>query len=525
MMKKLFAFILVVAMLMSMAVIVPFAADMEGDWQTRRFGPNYSDDPDFTAYPPAPGYEYTDEGFSTIPANYEGTSPSFVVQTKDKINIQDGVYLKFRIDEFSYGGPDGKADCWITMNVWNNQTVNIGPTPNAYGDGYGLLSRSDGINVEGAQVRAAAAHDWNYVPAVFDDEDRQIFTWQITYSETDGYQMFLNGQAIRQEENVDFGAAMDRMAENGMAYLGVAIQSAYAGGVASMTILEFGTSEEDAVPPSGSDRVEPETNMNVPAPIIDPDTVPLNQPAALYNAETVTNPLLGASGFELTPLGDNGFNVHPTTNIGFVTWTFRPNVSVDIDDFPYFAIMYKDFWGGGTIWVGAGVNMGANNDCKTSFSVYEGVLYDEEEFFDYGMAIINIADYGEDRLNMLRVDMGASEDFEICYMGVFRSWEEAEAYGNSYLGREVTADTTADTTADNTDDTTADNTDDTTADNTAGTTADVETGAETKAEAGTSAENVTDATEAEGGCASTLGFGLLAVVALAAPMLLKKKED
>ena len=114
-MKKLLVMLVILSMIVSMAVIVPSAADIEGDWTTYRNPLDYFEpDPETgevtESYRPAAGYEYTSEGLTIKPADYTGTNPFMKVETKDKHNLKDGLYLKFRIDSFSYKGEEGKAD-------------------------------------------------------------------------------------------------------------------------------------------------------------------------------------------------------------------------------------------------------------------------------------------------------------------------------------------------------------------------------------------------------------------------------
>jgi len=118
------------------AVITPAAA-VECDWITLRQANDYHEvDPETGEEPPyqaAPGYTYTDEGFTTIPADYTGTCPYFNIRSKDKYDIRDGLYIQLRVDDFSYKGPDGNADEWVLFSLWDSE--NIAPGQSGYGDG------------------------------------------------------------------------------------------------------------------------------------------------------------------------------------------------------------------------------------------------------------------------------------------------------------------------------------------------------------------------------------------------------
>ena len=138
-MRKLLSLFVCAVMLLAMipvATLSSGAAEVEGDWMTYRQANDYNEpDPDTgeePAYRPAPGYHYTDEGFSTKPADYTGTSPFMTVQSKEKHGLKDGLYLKFRIDDFSYKGPDGNSDEWIALSLWDSQKVAPGDTQYVY---------------------------------------------------------------------------------------------------------------------------------------------------------------------------------------------------------------------------------------------------------------------------------------------------------------------------------------------------------------------------------------------------------
>ena len=189
-MKKLVVLLLTVAMLLSMAVIVPAAADVDGDWITLRQANDYpevdpetGEEPSFT---PAPGYEYTSEGFTTIPADYTGICPYFNIRSKDKYDIKEGLYLQLRVDDFSYRGPEGIADEWILFSLWDSE--NIAPGQNGYGDGwFGLIRGSGG-------GEAATFEDETITPEL-DDQGREIYTFEVEWDGSQ-YNFTLNGVPI-----------------------------------------------------------------------------------------------------------------------------------------------------------------------------------------------------------------------------------------------------------------------------------------------------------------------------------------
>ncbi len=108
--KRILALIICAVMLLTMfpvAVLTIGAADIEGDWTTYRSADEYEtpeEGEEPIIYKPEAGYEYTSEGFTVVPADYKDTTPFMTVQTKEKQSIKDGIYVEFRIDDFSYDG-------------------------------------------------------------------------------------------------------------------------------------------------------------------------------------------------------------------------------------------------------------------------------------------------------------------------------------------------------------------------------------------------------------------------------------
>ncbi|MBQ8408544.1 MAG: hypothetical protein IJY39_06720 [Clostridia bacterium] len=101
-MKKIFSTILVAALMLSMLsalAIVPTSA-IDGDWIVYSKADHYMDDYEGDIMS-IPGYEYTDDGLKVIPADWRDFTPGAGVQTKEKVDIKEGVYMEVRVDEFS----------------------------------------------------------------------------------------------------------------------------------------------------------------------------------------------------------------------------------------------------------------------------------------------------------------------------------------------------------------------------------------------------------------------------------------
>ncbi|MBO5511227.1 MAG: hypothetical protein J6B24_05795, partial [Clostridia bacterium] len=148
--KRIIAMLLCALMILSMIPVMAIStsAAADGMWNTYRFASEY-DDPDEepdpneepSVYKPEPGYTYTSEGFTIVPADYTDTTPSMSVVSKDKQNIKDGIYLQFRIDDYSYDGGTG-ADQWICLSLTTEEKVAPGSTN--YGGGWLTLIRGTG---------------------------------------------------------------------------------------------------------------------------------------------------------------------------------------------------------------------------------------------------------------------------------------------------------------------------------------------------------------------------------------------
>ena len=514
-MKRMLAMLLVTAMLVSMAVICPAAA-VEGDWITLRQANDYHEvDPETgeeSPYQAAPGYTYTDEGFTTVPADYTGTCPYFNIRSKDKHNLKDGLYLQIRVDDFSYKGPEGNADEWILFSLWDSE--NIAPGQSGYGNGWFGLIRGEGGGAD-------ATFEGETITPVLDDQGREIYTLEVEWDGSQ-YNFSLNGVAVAKSASIT--TTLNNTDKNGDFYVGISIQSTVKDGVAALSILKFGTSEKTAVTPVGDDSAEPEPNNNIVADMMDPANIGVNQPAVSWDASQYKN--VTGQALDFVALGNNAYRVTALEANGFFTWTVRKDVSYAVEDFPVMAIMVKDFWKSGTLWYFCGDIVGVSGDHRTVFNAYDGTYYEGDNELDlasYSLILVNLEYLCEGRINGFRIDFNGMDianeaEFEICYMGCFRSEEEAEAYGAAYLG--LTADETA---APDDDETTAADGGDTTAAPDGDATAAPDDGDATDAPvADTTTEAPTE--PAAGGCGSVVGFSLAALIALAGAYVCKKRD-
>ncbi|MBO5110406.1 MAG: hypothetical protein J6D21_06785 [Clostridia bacterium] len=522
-MKRILATIVALSMLLSMAVIVPQAVDIEGDWTTYRHPADYQEiDPDTGEEPPykaAPGYQYTDEGFTTIPADYTGTYPFYKVETKEKFNLKDGVYLQFRVDDFAYQGADGRTDEWMAVTLGTDKNLTPGYTGTASGwaglirgagggsQAYWGTTAMIGKTENSAGASAELGGMANIIPEV-DEEGREIYTFEVKWNGT-SYDIILCGVVHPTSRTIS--SHLESVDKNGDFHIGMIFYSGVKDSKASMTILKFGTSKEDAIAPAGSDTKQPEPNNNIVADMMDPSTIEENKPGVYWDA-TLYGDNTG-SEVQISAQGDNSFHVTVPASESYMHWKVRKDTSYAVEDFPVFAMMVKDYWYDGLLWYNCGDIVNATGGYNMNFSASDGIYYEGEGLDDYALILLDLTDLCSGRINsfmiqFMGVDMEYPE-FDICYMGCFRSEEEAKAYGSSYLSAE-----------EKTEESKVEETDEPVVDTDAPQDTDAAT---TPVEGATDSENQDDSNE--NGCKSIVTYGMAGIVALAACLFLKKKKE
>lgn len=560
-MKKLIALLIAAMMIVSLIPVmaVSTSAAVEGLWDTYQGAGSYpdpDDEPD-TVYVPESGYEYTSEGFSIVQPNWgKDVAPFVTVSTKEPQPIKEGIYIKFRVDAYSYGGDIG-SDHWIAITVNTGKVENgldddfaegavsgkVQPGNTGYGGGWLTLLRGVGDgNVtsiahltdpktetfggsflpEGAGVAA---------PAELDAEGREIHTFEITW---DGSQYDIKLNGVSHPNMAGATALLERLSSTGDFFIGITMMDGYKGGDGcDLTILEYGTSAADATKPVGDDSKAPESNEVVIADIADPSTIEANMPAILWSPETYN--LQTGNNVNFTPKGDNTWAASATEALVFFNLSPKRSWSYDATDFPVFGIMLRNIWvDTGTLWYAAGEYSGATDGLTVPFSVYDGQFYGEDQ--EYVFVPCDLEGLWEGRINSIRLDMNiedeTSREFDLCFAGMFRSEAEGYAYAEAWLAAngvttpDEPGDDPADTGDETTEDTQAGNVEDTTA---AGNTEDTTVAGndnETVADGATTAPADETTAEAEKkGCGAVVGFGAVAVLAAAAAAVALKKKD
>ena len=529
-MKKLIALVIAVIMVVSMVPVMAIStsAAVEGDWNVLRNPATYEAEEKGEIVIPAPGYEYTSEGLMTISPDFTNYTPFFTVQTKEAQSLKDGIYLEFRVDDYPYGGEDGKADHWLSFNLSDRE--NVAPGSVDFGENWLCLIRGAGSGA--AEVQSFITNltteetpgsfpiqGTTSVTAPMDDDGRETYTFEVTHDGTK-YDVKVNGVTVGGIDAVS--AKLDSMNENGELYVGITVHAGVTNASAGITVTKFGTSAEDATVPVGDDSREPEDNRLVFGDLIDPTTIPENTPALLWDA-TMTSFKNDPQGVDLklTAQGDNSYHLEAVGPAPYFQWSIKSELTVNQSDFPVFAMLMKNFWGdNGGIYYCAGEIMSCRDDYKTSWSIYdEGCqFYGEDE--EYILVVVDMADLelidetNSGRIHNIRPFFSVTDttdlemcQWDMCYMGYFRSVEEAQAYTAARL--DMTAATEPPT--------------------------EEKTEAPTDAETDAPAEDTTvaegettaapDETEApKEGCGSVIGFGAVAILAAAAAAVALKKD-
>ena len=416
------------------------AVEVMGDWTTYRFAYEYPDpnepyDPwDETIYRPEAGYQYTEEGFSTIAPSYEETTPSMTVITKEKQSVKDGIYLQFRVDDFSYDGGTGK-DEWIALTLTTEGKVAPGHT--AYGGGWMTLirGRGDGNSTMMPHLTDPKTNDFDgmftYVgmgsgAVPLDDQGREIYTLEVTWNGRE-YEMKING--VVQPGTAQTTALLNKLDSDGEFYVGINIQSAVKDGTCALTILKYGTCEEDAVTPVGSDYKAPEANEFVVAEVEDPDTVSENQPAILWSPETYDLRL--GENVSFTVSGDDTWRGAGFEN--YASWVFKAknSWSYAAEDFPVFGMLLRNVGDFSGVLAYAAGEVDAYWD-DYSVDLGFGTPYGEDG--EYVFVPVDMTDLWHGRIKGIMLGLSLeNREFDICFAGMFRSEDEAYTYAENYL--------------------------------------------------------------------------------------------
>ncbi len=487
-MKRILSVLLVTLMVLSLAAACVFttSAALEGDWDTARSASDYDDE---GSYCPAPGYHYDAElGFVIDPPVYAKENTPFVqLHTKKPVNLKannDGngnsVSLELTVLDYAYDGGENK-DQWICFTL-NSQPI-ASPPNSEYGEGLCILIRGAGTGA--AQVQPfyldtqgknfAAITGFPTVEVPFNDNDQEVYTFEVKYDET-GYTFAVNGHWFAADEYLN--GILDRACADG-AYVDVLCQTGVVDSSIKLAITKW---QGDL--PVGDDSKDPEEDLREKAPIADSATIEANMPAVLWDSTLRDFRKISVAGaqYEINEV-DGSVHFQIESQSPYISFGIKSEVSYEAKDFPYIAVLTRNCWANqGNVYYCAGGILSAENNYSENWDI-EDTNYDG----GWSLGIMDFSDYNDDdpdyeagwegRINSIRVGFDFNADdiadeecnnFDVAFIGAFRSPEEAYAFTQAWLtakgysAEEVTTEepttpeeTTADPESDPADETTA----------------------------------------------------------------------
>lgn len=358
-MKKIISVSIIATMILSMFVYMalPVSA-VEGEWSV------YADKETYFEFSNTvrsiPGYEYNGDGLHMIPANWSTTAPYGIFQTSYTQDLRSGVYMEVRVDDFTYGA----SDKWISFQVGKLRVdeFNSAEDSKFYGNdmivrlkakeenGESVFDRIDRIewwqrDDTGSRSEKGTRTDGQTL-YVGRDRGCPVFVFELFYDRNSGYSVRINGADSAASYNQALTSYIESM--NHQAYISFAIQNSELDGTVECTILKYGSNASTAQRPVGDDRADP-IDQNVEyAEIASPDTVPPQSPALVVNGSTVISDLKSAPtsyiGTKMSVNDDCSITMFSNAQ-GQSSMSFRikDEVSYDADDFPYMAVIVRDF--------------------------------------------------------------------------------------------------------------------------------------------------------------------------------------
>lgn len=492
----------------------------------------------------------------------QGENYGYGVETLIKIKAQAEEYSA--TDKNTYAGA-------LTGVHWYSD-IEEGVRTN-HGSQYSTGNKSeDKTNNDGYIYR----EDFN----TFDEDGKPIFVLEIVWrsdslalGNPDGIpEMYINGAKAPDDFNLKMADCFK--SKDYMAHIGFSLQSSKLGGEGAFTILKFGTSEDDAKTPVGEDNADPEIVdlAFMDATIADKSEVSAGEPAIILTGDAESSNAKGLpsayNGNILTVKEDGSVNVKGTsTGAATISLRVQDDVAYSIKDFPISLVVLRNFCTCEAGVDNATGDLVVNCKCEEQIDVFgfagDVVDADQNHMFktmtnedpeNPGITLFKdektntnyicfMANWlGDDpekaamdgRIHGLRIDFQdlqikdeGRDNFDVCMVGFFENTDDAKAYAKEYVKSISDAElSTQPESNTETEETTEEKTEEETEEETE---AKVETTAETKTEAQTEAkvENNGDDNANEGGCGGTIGFGALAIVALAGAGLVsfRKKED
>lgn len=165
--------------------------------------------------------------------------------------------------------------------------------------------------------------------------------------------------------------------------------------------------------------------------------------------------------------------------------------------------------------------MGPQDGYKMPFSIWDGEIYEDDKGNEYIFIPADMTGIWEGRINTIRFDVGLADpenrEFDICFAGMFRSYDEAVAYTENYLQSNGMWDPSV-TKAPETEELTEEPTEISSENNT-----EVPDEVHTETPTGVSTDESSQSTGS--GCSSVIGFEAVVILALATVAWTLKKKD
>ena len=388
-----------------------------------------------------------------------------------------------------------------------------------YGEGLCILIRGGGYG--SAQVQPfyvdKGGKSFSQLPVAFpqvdvpmNDNDQEMYTFTVKYTDA-GYEFAVNDHWFAADEYLN--AHFDEVFAEG-AYVGLMSQTGYANSKISLAITEW---QGDL--PVGDDSADPEEDIRAKAPIADSATIEANMPAVLWDSTYRDFRKISLAGGEYTINEDGSVHIVTQTASPYISFGIKSEVSYEASDFPYVAVLTRNCWANsGNVYYCAGPILSAENNYSENWDI-EDTAYEG----GWTLGLMDFTYYNEDgwvgRINSIRVgfdfaaeDVGNEEynNFDVAFIGAFRSPEEAKAFTEAWLtskGYQAGEVTEAPTTE-------------------APTTEAPETEAKTEAPA-TEAPTTEAETEAPAkkGCGAVVAAPVVALVAIVGVAFVAKKKD
>ena len=460
-MKKILSIVLAAMMILSMLSVCALAVSADeaapGEWEMHldAFEESKLEEDPSSVTLSTPGYKYTDNGFETVNPVYQNAQAKYTVISKNKVDATN-FSIKIQLDEFDVSG-----DAWLSFSFWSekNGLAQGGNSDGTYGYGWSSLvkdapqnGKTDGkLNfIQGFSCgNSALPGGWSHVGGTTEEfTPNEVDGKAVIEFKVAGKMIYINGTALSNANNVALNNSFK--SDNGLAYFGISVKSGMKDTPVKFTILEV-----NGVKPTGSDSAEPINRGKTYGDMQDASSIPANTPGVLFDGTLRgQNGKLPSSSMCTTNLKEDGsIEVTSTLGAGYITFIVNSDYSVDVKDFPYIAIVVKNFC---TCEREEGVPMAetclGEEFCRFYYCAGNYLAPDDEHmlelYFDYMVDVtpegsedyytmfyqrIDTEEFADaaSRIHSLRFDytqMGAGQSFDIVFAGYFRNPEDMANY-------------------------------------------------------------------------------------------------